>query len=158
MSIPVEVWALAFKYLRYIDLVEVSAVCKDFYKICCTRQSYVLKLKESNEIFFERDWLLKSYRKTIERFHDEMCWEITNYLPIEKLQVLRREIYYRLYYSILPFSVRSHFWNCCRSQYEPTICQFCTKLLIKKKRLIKRLEKDLQLIKEKIYHLFYIMV
>lgn len=46
---------------------------------------------------------------------------------------MRREIYYHLYYSILPFSVWSHFWNCCRSQYEPTICQFCAKLLIKKK-------------------------
>lgn len=32
MSIPVEVWALAFKYLRYIDLVEVSEFVKIFIK------------------------------------------------------------------------------------------------------------------------------
>ena len=72
-----------------------------------------------------------------------MYWEIINYLPIEKLQVLRRELYCRLYYSIPPFRVWTHVWNCCRSQYERSVCQFCTKLFIKNKKVDKDIRKRL---------------
>ena len=124
-------------------MVEVSAVCKDFYSICSIKQLYLSKLKESHNIFFDRDWPLKSYRKTIERFHGDMYWEIINYLPVEKFQVLRRELHYRLYYSILPFRFWSHIWCCCRSQYEPSICEFCMKLVIKIKKVDKEFKKRL---------------
>ena len=97
-----------------------------------------LCIKVKRDIEIDRDWLLKYYRQTIERFHDDMYWEIINFLVIEKLQV-----YYCLYYSVLPFRVWSHFWSCCRSQYEPTICQCCTKLLIKNKKVDKEIRKRL---------------
>ena len=60
-------------------------------------------------------------------------------MSVKKLEVWRYEIYQRVYYSILPFCIWSNMWCCCRSQYEPLICQFCTKLLIKNKKVDKEI-------------------
>ena len=72
-----------------------------------------------------------------------MYWDVINYLTIEKLDVLKFEIYQRMYYSILPFRIWSDMWGCCRSQYEPLIHQFCTKLLIKNKKVDNEISKRL---------------
>lgn len=107
------------------------------------KQRYFSKLQEWHKIFFDRDWVIKIYQNNFDRFHDDMYWEIINYLPINKLEVLRVETYQRLYYSILPFPVWNHIWCCCRSQYDPSICQFCSKLLIKNKKVDKEIRKRL---------------
>ena len=31
IEVSIEVWAMIFRYLRLIDLIEVSAACKKFY-------------------------------------------------------------------------------------------------------------------------------
>ena len=45
MDFPVEVWSSIFKYLRLVDLVEISCVCKKFYVLCQRNQYYVKKLR-----------------------------------------------------------------------------------------------------------------
>ena len=32
-----------------------------------------------------------------------MYWEIINYLSLEKIHILKREVYDRIFYSVLPF-------------------------------------------------------
>lgn len=86
-------------------------------------------------MFKDKDWLLKSYRKHFERFRDDVYWKILNVLQDEKVFDLEREVFYRIYYSILPFRIWSHMWCCYRSQFDPSICQFCTKLQIKDKKI-----------------------
>ena len=54
MNLPVEVWAIIFKYLRLSDLVEISCVCKTFNRICEKNQYYVKKLRGSNDTFKDR--------------------------------------------------------------------------------------------------------
>ena len=63
-SLPIEVWSFIFQYLRYSDLIEVSAVCKEWNMIVKT-EKFVSKLKETRNIFTDRDWLMKSYKKIL---------------------------------------------------------------------------------------------
>ena len=53
MNIPIEVWALILSYLESNDLIEVSCVCKDFYRLPRIN-IYVKKLNESRQIFGNR--------------------------------------------------------------------------------------------------------
>ena len=105
--VPIEVWSLVFKHLRDIELIEASAVRKDWNSVIQT-QKFISKLKETHEIHTDRDWLMKSYRKNFDRFQSDMYWEIINYLSAEKLEVLEKEVYDRMFYSVLPFRVWSH--------------------------------------------------
>ena len=41
MSFPIEVWGLMFSFLPLNDVIEVSALCKDFY--CETKKKKLLK-------------------------------------------------------------------------------------------------------------------
>ena len=100
--LSIEVWYFIFKYLRYIDLIEVSAVCKEWNMII-QKGKLISKLKESQIIFTDRDWHMKSYKKNLDRFWNDMYWEIINYLSLEKIQVLKREVYDRIFYSVFPF-------------------------------------------------------
>ena len=74
-----------------------------------------------------------------------MYWEIINYVSAEKPKVLEKEVYDRMFYSVLPFRVWSHLWTCCGSQFDPNFCQFCTKLQIKDKKVTKEINKKLTL-------------
>ena len=143
-SHPIEVWSFVFKYLRYIDLIEASTVCTEWGMII-QKGKFLSKLKETHDIFTDREWLMKSYRKNFDRFGNDMYWEILNYLSHEKIRVLNREIYCRMFYSVLPFRVWNHWWSCCRSQFDKSICQFCTKLQIKDKKVTKAITKKLKL-------------
>ena len=51
--------------------------------------------------------------------------------------ILRKEIYSRLYYSLLPLRVWNHVFLCCRSQYERNMCLLFTKICLKNKKVIK---------------------
>ena len=48
-----------------------------------------------------------------------------------------------MFYSVLPYRIWSHFWFCCRSQLDPKICQFCTKLQVKNIKIINYINKRL---------------
>ena len=108
MNLPIKVWAIIFKYLRLIDLVEISCVCKTFYRICEKNQYYVKKLRESKDIFKDRSWLIETYEKLLERLYSAVYREVVVNLPISQVHVFRKEIYSRLYYSLLPFRVWNH--------------------------------------------------
>ena len=41
MSFPIEVWGLIFSFLPLNDVIEVSALCKDFY--CETKKKKIIK-------------------------------------------------------------------------------------------------------------------
>ena len=132
---------MVFEHLRDIYLIEASAVCKDWNSIVQT-QEFISKLKETHKIHTDRDWLMKSYRTNFDRFRNDMYWEIRNYLSAEKLEVLEKEVYNRMFYSVLLFCVWSHLWTCCRFQFDPNVSQFCTKLQIKDKKVTKEINKN----------------
>ena len=131
MDIPIEVWAIIFSYLRLNDLIEISSVCKTFYCLCQKNYFYVKKLHESRDIFKDRSWLFQSYRKLLERFYFGIYREILLYFRMTHIHMLKKEIFYRLYYSLLPFRVWNRVFFCCGSQYERSMCLFCTKIRLK---------------------------
>ena len=49
--LPIEVWGLIISYLLLNDVIELSRVCKDFYRVSRNNSFYMKKLKESNRIF-----------------------------------------------------------------------------------------------------------
>ena len=124
---------MAFKHLRDIDLTEAPAVFQDWNSVVQT-QKFISKLKETHKIHTDREWLMKSYRKNFDRLRNDMYWEIRNYLSVEKLEELEKEVYDRMFYSVLPFRVWSHLCTCYRSHFDPNVCQFCSKLQIKDKK------------------------
>ena len=116
MDLRIEVWAIIFSYLRLNDLIEISCVCKIFCCLCQKNDFYVKKLHESRDIFKGRSWLFQSYRKLHESFYFGISREILLYFSTSHIHMLRKEISYRLYYSLLPFRIWNHVFLCGRSQ------------------------------------------
>ena len=98
-------------------------------------QYYVKKLRESKNIFKDGPWLIETYKKLLERFYFGVYREMVVGFPVSHVHVFKKEIYSRLYYSILPFHVWSHVFLCCRSQFESNMCLFCTKLCLKNEKV-----------------------
>ena len=145
MNLPIEVWDLIFTYLRLIDLVEISCVCKTFYDICEKNQYYVKILRESKDIFKDRTWLIETYKQLLERFYLGVYKEIVVGFPVSHVHVFRKTIYSQLCYSSLPFRVWNHVFLCCRSQYESDMCLFCAKLCLKNKKVNLTITKKLKI-------------
>ena len=141
-QLPMDVFSFIFQYLKQIDLIEASAVCKKWYKVISIT-AFGFKLKETEELFHDRDWLLKTYIKHFDRFRDSVYWDCLNVLADDKLFVVEKEIMERMFYSILPFRIWSQFWFCCRSQLDPNMCQYCTKLQIRNQKIINYVNKKL---------------
>ena len=74
-----------------------------------------------------------------------MYWEIINYLSVEKLEELEKEVYDPMFHSVPSFRVWSPLWTCYRSHFDPKVCQFCSKLQIKDKKVTKEINKKLTL-------------
>ena len=144
---------MVFKYVKYFNLIEASAVSTEWYFIAKT-SIFTAKLKETNQFFLDKDWLLNIYKKHFIRFRDNVYWDILNVLQHEKVFIVESEIFGRMLYSVLPFCDWCHFWCCCRSQYNPDICQFCTKLQIKDKIIVKYIKKKLVLAAKKRFPIF----
>ena len=121
MSLPTEVCCGIFGYLKDLDLIEVSALCKE-WNISSKSTTYSAKLAEANQLFTDKGWLFKTYQKHFESFKYDVYWEILNRLRDEKVFILEKEIFDRMFFSILLFCIWSHFWCCCRSQFNPDIC------------------------------------
>ena len=128
-QLPVEILSAVFKSLRQIDLIEASSVCKLWHSIIQT-ESFCSKLKETDGLFHDGQWIIKTYFRHFERFGATAYWECVGALPIEVLPKAETEILERMFHSVLPFRVWYHFWSCIRSQFNTRICQFCTKLQI----------------------------
>ena len=94
MNLPIEVWATIFKYLRLIDLVEISCVCKTFYRICEKKINIMLRNYMNQKIFLKAEsWLIETYEKLLERFYSVVYRQVVVNLPILQVCVFRKEIY-----------------------------------------------------------------
>ena len=107
-QLPVEILCTVFKYLRQIDLIEASSVCKLWHNIIQT-EVFRAKLKETENLFHDRPWLLKTYFKHFERFAATVYWECVGAILGEVLPKVETEILDRMFYSVFPFRVWSHF-------------------------------------------------
>ena len=135
MNLPIEVCAVIFKYLRLIDLVEVSCVFKTFYHLCKKNKYYVKKLRESKNIFKDRSWLIETYKKLFQRFYFAVFREIVVDFPFSRSKVFRKAVYSQMYYSLLPFLAWNHVFFCCRSQHESNVCLFCAKFCLNNRKV-----------------------
>ena len=106
--LPAEVLSVIFRYLKQIDLIEASAVCKQWYTMI-NNNSFSSKIKETNQLFDDKDWLLKIYRKHFDRFKDSLHWDSLHVLRDGKLPIVEKKILDRMFYSILSFHIWSHF-------------------------------------------------
>ena len=102
-----------------------------------------LKIKETNSLFYDKDWLLKTYYKHFERFKDSVYFECVSILHYQRLHTIEKNIINKIFYSVLPFRVWSHFWFCSRSQNDRKICQHCTKLQIRNLKVVSYINKKL---------------
>ena len=140
--LPNELWSSIFQYLKRHDVIEASAVCIKWYSAIWTDIFYS-KINETNNLFYDKDWLLNTSYRHFQRFRESVYWKCIGFLPSEKIPVVDTEIFDRMFYCVLPYRMWSHFWLCCRFQQEPKICQFCTKLQIRNVKFINYINKKL---------------
>ena len=107
MSLPTEVLSMVFEYLKDLDLIEASAICKQWNSASKSARISE-KLVEVDQLFKDKGCLLKTYRNHFETFRYDIYWEILNRLKDEKLFILKKEIFHRIFFSILPFRIWSH--------------------------------------------------
>ena len=53
---------------------------------------------------------------------------------------VKKIIYDKMHFSLLPFRVWNHVFHCCRFHYERNMCLFCTKLYLRNKKICKLIE------------------
>ena len=53
---------------------------------------------------------------------------------------VKKIIYDKMHFSLLPFRVWNHLFHCCRFHYERNMCLFCTKLYLRNKKICKLIE------------------
>ena len=140
--LPLQVLNAIFKFLKWTDLIEASAVCKKWRDLIWTK-SFCKKISETNKLFFDKDWLVKSYYKHFERFKDEFYWDCVGTLPDEKAMCIETEGFDRMFLFCFALSWWSHFWFCFRSQSDINMCQYCTKLQITDSKLVNYMNKKL---------------
>ena len=129
INLPEIVLFEIFKYLKKVDLIEASAVCKKWRAIIWNN-TFSEKVRETNRLFVDREWLMKSYKKIFDRFEDGVYRESISILPKSAIDSIDYEVQ-RMFYGIFPYRIWSHFWFCTRSQYDRNICQYCTMLRLK---------------------------
>ena len=74
MNIPFEVWGFIFSYLELNDLIEVSCVCKDFYRLARINN---FNVKRSSQISRNRSWVVSSFSSFCdcsENYHLKFLW------------------------------------------------------------------------------------
>ena len=79
MCLSIEVWRIIFTYLRDLDSIEVSALCKE-WNFAVKSARFSTKLAEVNQLCRDKSWLLKTYRNYFDTFKLEAYWEILNRL------------------------------------------------------------------------------
>lgn len=84
-----EVWTIFFRYLRLVDLVEVSAVCKEFYSLVNELLTYVNRLQDFQNLFCDKVRLRESYNKLFQLFYYAVKYDLFTELPIESIYALR---------------------------------------------------------------------
>ena len=143
MDLPEVVLFEVFKYLKKVDLTEASAVCKKWREIIWNND-FSAKVRETNRLFFDREWLIKTYRKISYRFIDDVYWESISILPKDAIDSIDYEVE-RMFYGVLTYRIWSHFWFCTRSQCDENICQYCTMLRVKNVKVNKWIKDKLKI-------------
>ena len=131
--------------LELNDLIEVSCVCKDFYRLSRINSFYVKKLNESRQMFRNRSWIFSSFSSFCDIFYCRLFRTLLPYVPIDGIIKVRKIIEQKLYNAILPFCVWNHLFLCVGSQYESNMCLFCTKIYLRNKKLSRLINKNLTL-------------
>lgn len=103
-QLPIEILCTILKYLRQINLIEASSLCKLWHNLIQTK-AFCAKLKETDSLFHDRRWLLKTYFKHFDRFVTTVYWECVGAIPGEVLPKVETEILERMFYSVLQFRV-----------------------------------------------------
>ena len=123
MNLPEVILFEVFKYLKMVDLIEASAVCKKWRAIIWSNV-FSPKVRETNQLFFDREWLMKTYRKIFDRFQDDVYWECISILPKSAIDSIHTEVQ-RMFDGVLPYRIWSQFWFCTRSQYDQILYVPC---------------------------------
>ena len=138
--LPIEVWGLIISYLPLNDVIELSRVCKDFYRVSRNNSFYMKKLKESNRIF---QTIVSAYSNLCKEFYLALFRKLTPFAKVDDILKVTKIIWNELFYAILPFRVWNHLLLCVRSQYESNMCMFCAKICLRNRELSGLIEKNL---------------
>lgn len=135
MGLPEVVLFEVFKYLKTAELIDASAVCEKWRSVIWNGV-FSEKVRETNQLFDDREWLVKTYRKSFDRFEFEVYWECISVLPKTAIDSIDNEVQ-RMFYGVLPNRVWFHFCFCSRSQLDLNTCQYCTMLPVRNAKINK---------------------
>ena len=121
-------------WLRFLQPVNCSITCQD-------KMIYLLGKRK----------MLRNYLKTSGRYYDllvnfsDMIWLHLEKYDINEnnLRLAKSVIMNKLFYSILLFRVWNHLFLCERCQHSSWMCNFCTMMQIKHRRISNYINKNL---------------
>ena len=79
MDLPEVVLIEVFKYLKKVNLIYSSVVCKMWTAIIWNNV-FSARFRETNRLFFDGEWLMNTYAKIFDRFRDDVYWEYVSKL------------------------------------------------------------------------------
>ena len=130
----VEVWAAILTYLTLIALCNVSVCSKAFYVLAHKNKKFEKTFTHSKFIVSNVDmydkyagfclFFIKRLQHMLEKFFDRDL-----ILPFKK------KLLSDVIFDMLLFRVYDHFFNCHRGFYVHNRCNFCTKFVVKEKKL-----------------------
>ena len=103
MDLPEVVLSEVFTYLKRVDLVDASTVCKKSRGIIWSHD-FSEKVKKTNQLFNDREWLIKTFEKNFDRFQSEVYWECLSVLPKPIVDSIDNEAQ-RMFCGVLPNGV-----------------------------------------------------
>ena len=140
-------WSMeTYFHLFKTEKLDWNIVRIPFDQLCAENRFYVQALKnrkkylKPNPGFFV---CINSYVKIFIKILVKLFRKLVKYVPIDNLIAARKIINNRLYFSLLPFRVWNHLFQCCRNQYEGNMSLFVTKLYLSNSKICKFIEKKL---------------
>ena len=125
MDFPIEVWRIIFSFLPLNEIIEVSAVCKEFY--CETRKNkfFMEKMSETRRLYRNERTLYEYYHYSIMCLSFQLSTNLKDYVSGENLLRAREILSRNVYYQILPFRFWNHLFMCEWSQFCVDMCRSC---------------------------------
>ena len=117
------------------DVIEVSVVCKDFYRGTRKNKFFTKKLSDIRRLNRIERIVSEYYYDWILCLSDQLSTNLKEYVSEENLLKVKKNLLSKFYHQILPFCVWNHIVLCDRSQFSVDISRSCTRLYVPNKKI-----------------------
>ena len=133
--LPIEIWELLLSYLSLIDLLNVPAFSKMFYRLSRDNQTLKIKLNSSYSLVSCTDFFDRYYDKCLS-FSCQLSHRLQKHFDEDLISVVKKKnIMVDLIFEILSFRIFHHLFYCNRGFYMYNKYVFGTRFHVRERNL-----------------------